>query len=125
MSKPKLVALFTAGLIIAGSTPAQAVQYIDTRMVDGIKIQSPTRVQAGKYFQVKLTSKREKISGVCWWNWDISKGLTGPSEFKMKKGIATVKILPIQPGAGRMSFSCGTNRNNQRVGSYLDIYIAP
>lgn len=125
MSKPKLVALLAVFLIVAGSAPAKSVQYIDTRMTDGLKIQSPTRVQAGKYLQVKLTSKREKISGICWWNWQVSKGFTGPSDFKMKKGAAVVKILPIQPGAGRMSFTCGTNRNSPKIGGSADIYIAP
>jgi hypothetical protein len=125
MKKQKLVALFTAALIIAGSTPAQSVQYIDTRMVDGIKIQSPTRVQAGKYFQTKLISKRGKISGICWWDWQVSKGFTGPSNFKMKKGAAMVRILPSQPGAGRMSFICGTDRDNPKIGGSADIYIAP
>lgn len=119
-----LVTLITTTLLVAVSAPAQSVQYIDSRMIDGIKLQSPTRVQAGKYFQVKLISKREKISGICWWDWQVSKGFTIPSDFKMKKGVAVVKILPIQPGVGRMSFTCGTNRNNPKIGGSTDIYIA-
>ena len=124
MSKSKLVALFTATFVFVGLGPAHS-QRIDTRMVEGIKIQSPTRVQAGKYFQVKLTSKKGKTSGVCWWDWQLSKGFTGPSDFKMKNGTATVKILPIQPGAGRMSFYCGVNRSKASIGGSTDIYIAP
>ena len=125
MIKPKIFALLTATFVLVGFAPAQSIQIIDTRMVEGINIQSPTRVQAGRYFQVKLTSKRGKISGVCWWDWQLSKSFTGPSDFKMKNGTATVKILPIQPGAGRMSFYCGVNRSKASIGGSTDIYIAP
>lgn len=125
MTKPKLTALFVFIFILAGSVSAQSIQLIDTSMVEGLKIQSPTRVQAGKYFQVKLTPKKVKISGVCWWDWQLSRGFSGPSDFKMKKGVATVKILPIQPGAGKMSFYCGVNRSKASVGGSTDIYIAP
>ena len=125
MIKSKLIALLTATFVLVGSAPAHSIQLIDTSMVEGLKIQNPTRVQAGKYFQVKLTSKKGKIYGVCWWDWQLSKGFTGPSDFKMKSGTATVKILPIQPGAGRMSFYCGVNRSKARIGGSTDIYIAP
>ena len=124
MSYSKLIALIIASIMITGSTSAQA-QRINTSMVDGIRIQSPTRVQAGKYYQAKLISKKGKISGICWWDWEISKGFTGPSDFKIRNGTATVKILPIQPGAGRMSFYCGTSRSKPLIGGYADIYIAP
>ncbi len=125
MTMAKKIAVFVSIFLMVGSAPAQSIQLIDTRMVEGLKIQSPTRVQAGKYFQVKLTSKAGKISGVCWWDWQLSKGFSGPSDFKMKSGAATVKILPIQPGAGRMSFYCGMNRSTAKVGGSTDIYIAP
>ena len=124
MSKSKLVALFTATFVFVGLGPAHS-QRIDTRMVEGIKIQSPTRVQAGKYFQVKLTSRKGKFNGVCWWQWDVSKGFSSPGNFKMKNGSATTRVLPIQPGAGTMSFLCGTSRSNPIAGGYADIYIAP
>jgi len=124
MIRSKSIALLTATFVFVGLGPAHS-QRIDTRTVDGIKIQSPTRVQAGKYFQVKLTSKKGKISGVCWWDSQLSRGFTGPSDFRMKNGSATVKILPIQPGAGRMSFYCGTNKSAAIIGGYTDIYIAP
>ena len=94
-------------------------------MVDGIRIQTPTRVQAGKAFQVKLISKKEKINGICWWEWEISYGFAVPKEVKMKKGVAVVRILPIQPGAGSMAFYCGTNRSNAKAGGSARIYIAP
>lgn len=125
MSKLKLVSIFAVLLIVAGTAPANSVkQYVDTRMVDGIRIQSPTRVQAGKHFQAKVISTKGKISGICWWDWQVAQGFTGPSEFKMIRGRATVKVLPIKPGAGRMSFTCGTNRDNPKIGGYADIYIA-
>ena len=57
----KKVLGFVLTLSIIGITPAYAT-IIDTRMIDGIKIKSPTRVQAGKYFKVKIISKSEKIS---------------------------------------------------------------
>jgi hypothetical protein len=125
MTKARMLALFIFIFVMAGFAPSQSVQLIDTSMVEGLKIQSPTRVKAGNYFQVKLTSKSGKISGVCWWDWQLSKGFSGPSDFKMKSGVATVKILPIQPGAGRMSFYCGLSRSKARVGGSTDIYIAP
>ncbi len=124
MSKPKLIALFTAILVCIGSSQGHA-QRIDTSRTDGLKIQSPTRVQAGKYFQAKLVSMRGKISGVCWWDWQATNGFTGPSNFRMKNGSATVKILPIQPGPGRMTFYCGKNRSEASIGGFSIIYIAP
>jgi hypothetical protein len=48
-----------------------AMQRIDTSHVDGIRIDAPSRVQAGKPFQVKLTSRRSKFqSGNCWMDSD-------------------------------------------------------
>ena len=121
-----LIAIASILLSLVSATPATA-DYLapDSRMIDGVKVQSPTRVQAGKYFQVKLTSRKGKINGVCWWQWDVSKGFSSPGDFKMKNGSATTKVLPIQPGAGTMSFLCGTSRSNPIAGGYADIYIAP
>lgn len=98
---------------------------IDTRMVDGLKIQSPTRVQAGKPFQVKIISNKNKFTGICWMDWSDSKGFAIPNNFKMKKGVASVKVLPIEPGAARMSFYCGTDKVNSLAGGSTQIYIAP
>ena len=94
-------------------------------MIDGIKIQSPTRVQAGKTFRVKLVSKTSKINGICWMEWHLSEGFAVPREFRMRKGAANVKLLPIEPGSGKMSFTCGTSRSNPQAGGYTQIYIAP
>ena len=44
---------------------------------------------------------------------------------KMKKGVASVKVLPIEPGAARMSFYCGTDKVNSLAGGSTQIYIAP
>lgn len=117
----------SALLSVLLAPPIYAVTYTkpDTTMVDGIKIQTPTRVQAGKLFQVKLISKKENINGICWWDWEISNGFEVPNEVKMKKGVATVKVLPIQPGAASMAFTCGTNRGNAKAGGSARIYIAP
>ena len=125
MIKSKLIIPLTFALVIAGSVSAQAMVWIDPGPSDGIRIQSPTRVQAGKYFQVKLTQKKGKISGICWLDWQNSNGFTGFSNFKMKKGSATFKLLPIQPGSGTMSFDCGTDRGNPIIGGSNTIYIAP
>jgi hypothetical protein len=92
-------------------------------MIDGIKIKSPTRVQAGKYFKVKIISKSEKISGSCWLDRN-SEGFVSGS-FKMKNGTAKGKILPIQTGPGKLSFHCGTNFSNVKFGGSRIIYIAP
>lgn len=124
--KKKLIASALIAFASVGSIPANA-EYLapDSSMVDGIKIQTPTRVQAGKYFQIKLTSRKGKFNGICWWQWDVSKGFSGSGTFKMKKGSATTRVLPIQPGAGTMSFLCGTSRSKPVAGGYADIYIAP
>ena len=126
MRKSKLTSLAVVTLLIVGTASATA-DYLapDSSMVDGIKVQSPTRVQAGKYFQVKLTSRKGKFNGICWWQWDVSKGFRSTGDFKMNKGSATARVLPIQPGAGTMYFLCGTNRNNPIAGGYAEIYIAP
>jgi hypothetical protein len=110
--------------LFLGSSQAIAAR-INTVMVDGLKIQSSTRVQAGKLFQVKITSGKNKINGICWMNWQLSKGFSIPREFKMKNGMATVKLLPIEPGAGTMDFSCGMNRSTPQAGGSTQIYIAP
>jgi hypothetical protein len=94
-------------------------------MIDGIKVHSPTRVVAGKYFNVKLTSNKVKAEGVCWLDWESSKGFSFPKEFRMKNGVATVKILPVAPGPGQMSFYCGSSRSNVHIGGSKTIYIAP
>lgn len=128
-SRLSIYCLVVSSLFIGSqASPAFAVQYtkpVDSTMIDGIKIQTPTRVQAGKPFQVKLVSKKEKINGICWWNWEISYGFDVPNEVKMKKGVTKVRLLPIQPGAASMSFYCGTNRGNPKIGGSARIFIAP
>ncbi len=94
-------------------------------MLDGIKIQSQTRVVAGKYFQVKLASSKSKITGFCWMDWELSNGFAIPKAFIMNRGIASVKLLPVKPGPGTMSFYCGSSRNYAEVGGSSQIYIAP
>ena len=108
-----------------GTPQATAAYKVNTSMIDGIKVQSATRVQAGKYFQVKLTSKVGKINGVCWLNWALSKGFAVPKDFKMTSGKASVKLLPIAPGAGEMDFYCGPKWGNAEIGGSSTIYIAP
>jgi len=121
---------FALALVIITLTslgyPAQA-DYLkpSLRLIDGIKVQSATRVQAGKYFQVKLSSKSNKISGICWMEWSQSKGFNIPKAVKMVEGQATVKILPVEPGAGEMFFYCGKSRNDASAGGSNQIYIAP
>lgn len=107
------------------SIPQASGARIDTRMVDGLKIQSPTRVQAGKPFQIKVISIKNRFTGICWMDWSESKGFATPNNFKIKKGVASVKILPIEPGAARMSFYCGTDKLNPLGGGSTQIYIAP
>lgn len=121
-----------ATILLMGSSPANAVLREDvktmeiiTDMIDGIKIQSPTRVQAGKYFQVKLTSTKSKFTTNCWLNWDGSHGFKIPNDFKMTLGKATVKILPVEPGKGAMNFGCGASRTTPKIGGSTLIYISP
>jgi hypothetical protein len=112
-------------LSIFGINQASGALRVDTSMIDGIKVHSPTRVVAGKYFNVKLTSNKVKAEGVCWLDWEFSKGFTFPKEFRMKNGVATVKLLPVAPGPGEMSFYCGSSRSNIHIGGSKTIYIAP
>ena len=126
MIRKKLIAATLITLTTLGIFPASA-DYLrpDTSMVDGIKVNSPTRVQAGKYFQVKLTPRKSKINAICWLDWELSRGFAFPKDFRMTRGVATVKILPVKPGSGVMSFYCGVNRSNAHIGGYSEIYIAP
>jgi hypothetical protein len=109
------------------SNPAHSarINKPDTSMFEGIRVQSQTRVVAGKYFQVKLVSSKSKITGICWMDWELSSGFSIPKEFRMNRGSASVKILPIKPGPGTMFFYCGIGRNSAEVGGSSQIYIAP
>jgi len=101
------------------------LQKIDTSHVDGIRIEAPPRVTAGKPFQVKVISKRSKFqSGNCWMDSD-AYGFNFPNYFPMSGGKASVKITPIATGTGQLSFSCGPDRSDPRIGSSIKIYIAP
>jgi hypothetical protein len=126
MIKKKYVVATLITLTTLGVFPANA-DYLrpDTRMVDGIKVSSSTRVQAGKYFQVKLTSRKGKINATCWLDWEFSRGFAFPKDFKMTRGVATVKILPVKSGTGIMDFYCGVNRSNVQIGGSSEIYITP
>ena len=88
-------------------------------------IQSPTRVQAGKLFQVNIRLSKSKLSGICWMPSNSSKGFKIPKDFKMKAGKASVELLPIQPGAGTITFYCGTERAVSWASGSTQIYIAP
>ena len=126
MKNYKIYLILVIGVLLPGSTPSSyAVQYLDTSMVDGLRVQSAKRVVAGNFFEVKLISRKAKINGVCWWDWEFSNGFDVPKVAAMKKGVATVKVLPIQPGAGRMSFYCGSTRSNPSIGGQAQLYIAP
>jgi hypothetical protein len=126
MIHKKLIAASLITLTTFSIFPANA-DYLrpDTSMVDGIKVNSSTRVQAGKYFQVKLTARKSKINTICWLDWELSRGFAFPKDFRMTRGVATVKMLPVKPGSGVMSFYCGVNRSNAQIGGYSEIYIAP
>jgi len=89
-----------------------------------IKIQAPTRVQAGKYFQIKLISTTEKINGFCWQEMRTI-GFAAVPDFRMKKGIAVTKVLPVKPGTGSLDFSCGTKSTRGEIGGFSQLYIAP
>ena len=125
MTNTRFKVLLMLICLVLGSPKASAVQKINTDMVDGIKVQSPTRVVAGKYFQVKLTSNRGKIDGVCYMYWENSNGFAIPRDFKMTRGVASVKVLPVKPGPGQMSFYCGKTRSDSEIGGSRTIYIAP
>ena len=120
-TKPSVVAVAQG----SGQTPQERMDSINNSRIDGIKVQSATRVEAGKYFQVKLISNKRKVNGVCWLDWALSKGFAIPREFKMTGGKASVKLLPIEPGAGEMSFKCGAIRGDEAIGGSSTIYIAP
>ena len=122
--KRKLALALAILSLTSSGYPAHAA-YLIPVTVDGLKVQSPTRVQAGKYFQVKLSSKSGKINGICWMEWSQSKGFNIPNAVKMVKGQATVKILPVEPGSGEMFFYCGTSRSDSSIGGANTIYIAP
>jgi hypothetical protein len=109
----------------SGQTPQERMASIVNTRTDEIKVQSPTRVQAGKSFQVKLVSTKAKINGVCWLNWTLSEGFDIPRDFRMIGGKASVKLLPIEPGAGKMFFWCGAVRNDYALSGSRTIYIAP
>ena len=129
MSKSKLVFVIAISGLIAsiGQNSAMAGKYLppDTSMVDGMIVHAPTRVQAGKYFQVKLTSRKGKFSGICWWNWDVTHGISAKGDFAVKNGVGGTKALPLQPGAATLSFTCGTSRGNAIAGGNASLYIAP
>ena len=124
MSNLKITAAITAIILMLGAPAGIARQRMDTSFVDGIRIEAPTRVQAGKPFQVKLTSKRSKIkSGNCWMDQD-SYGFNFPGYFRMTGGKASVKVTPIAWGTGQLSFSCGAEIPYAQIGSSIKIYIA-
>jgi hypothetical protein len=106
-------------------TPQERMNSFQSTKMDAIKVQSATRVQAGKFFEVKLISKKDKVNRVCWFNWALSKGFDTPRDFKMIGGKASVKLLPIETGAGKMYFYCGTSRSDAAIGGSRTIYIAP
>jgi len=101
------------------------LQKIDTSRVDGLRIEAPTRVTAGKPFQVKVTSKRSKFkNGYCWMDQD-AYGFNPPPYFRMSGGKASVRITPIYTGTGQLSFSCGAEIPYGQIGSSIKIYVAP
>lgn len=122
-----MVMMFSLVLIGGSSSAAHSVEWKkpDSSMVDGIRVLSPTKVQAGKMFQVKLISKKKMINGICWMDWELSKGFSLPEDFKMKGGNSRVRLLPIEPGPGTMFFTCGTDKRNPLAGGSTQIYIAP
>lgn len=119
-----VLALFF-GLNASTASATEFLRPVVSELSDGIKFQMPTKVDAGTYFQVTLISKKKKINGICWWDWALAKGFDTPKQAKISKGIAKVKVLPIQPGAGTLSFFCGPNRGNPLIGGSAKIYIAP
>lgn len=116
-----LVSIFS----MLGVSQSVGLQKIDTSSFDGIRIEAPTRVQAGKPFQVKVISKRSRFkNGYCWMDQD-AYGFNFPSYFRMSGGKASVKITPIYTGTGQLSFSCGAEMLYGEIGSSIKIYIAP
>jgi hypothetical protein len=71
-----------------------------------ITISGPTKVTAGKYITVKLTTK-EEVSSICSAN--HSEGFADSANFFITKKKATLKLLAIKPGAGLISIHCGPN----------------
>jgi len=125
MKKLRTTAVTITSILILSMPAGFATQRIDTSHVDGIRIDAPSRVQAGKPFQVKVISKRSKFqSGNCWMDSD-AYGFNFPNYFPMSGGKASVKITPIATGTGQLSFSCGPDRSDPRIGSSIKIYIAP
>ncbi len=120
---PALIVI--ALLNLSQMTSATAYEEPVSRMSDGIKIQSPTRVVAGKYFTVKLTSRIGKPSLFCTMNWYESKGFSIPKGFIMIDGTVKIRLLPVEPGEGKMSFSCVNGQNNPVIGGSRAVYIAP
>ena len=125
MHKMRITSAVTAAMLIISTPAGIAMQRIDTSNVDGIRIDSPSRVQAGKIFKVKLVSRRSKFqNGNCWMD-SSAYGFNFPDIFRMTSGTASIKITPIATGTGNLSFSCGPNRGDSRIGGSLNIYIAP
>lgn len=116
-----LVSIFS----MLGVPQSVGLQRIDTSRVDGIRIEAPTRVKAGKPFQVKVISKRANFkNGYCWMDQD-AYGFRSPSYFRMSGGKASVRITPIYTGTGQLSFSCGLEIPYGEIGSSIKIYVAP
>ncbi len=126
MKKTLSVVMALSSLVFVASPANSArINKPDSRMLDGIKIQSQTRVVAGKYFTVKLTSRIGKPSLFCTMSWYESKGFAIPKGFIMIDGTVKIKLLPVEPGAGKMSFSCVNGQNELVIGGSREVYIAP
>lgn len=120
--------IISALLVGLNTSVASATEYLRpvvSELSAGIKFKMPTRVEAGKYFQATIISKKSKLNGICWLDWEFTKGFTIPQVVKMRKGIAKGKVLPVEPGAGTVSFYCGPRIGDALIGGRARIYIAP
>jgi hypothetical protein len=115
----KLILVFSFFLGFTLQIPnVQATQYIKPQE---FKITGPTRVVAGKYFTINLSSDT-KISATCH-SGDYSKGFAVLNRFKFNGYKLKIKMLPISPGAGKIHITC-TGKTFSPSG-YLELYIAP
>ena len=114
--------ILTISLVLIGvqSRPAEAdyLRPVIASEINKIFISGPSSVQAGKYVTVKLKTDKS-VNGQCFLN-STSKGFANLSFYYAGKN-KSVKLLPIQPGAGTISIEC--NSAGQARYGFLQLYI--
>ena len=104
--------------LAASPTSAEYLAPVNASEIDKITISGPTSIQAGKYVTYRLKTNKS-VNSNCFLNPD-SKGFAG-IEFYFAGKNKTIKLLPIQPGAGSISIECRTP-SQTRYG-FFQLYI--